>query len=188
MCLQLGDTRMKNTRAYIACLMAVILLPCMSQAFDGRHEGFCLGISAGTGWVTSSDYRTADDGGNSAFTPSVMFGVGLTPRTSAILEIPMAFYVVDGWNDIVVLAPTVGARYYVGDGMNTPYFGAGLGFSFDNSHGYDGSPPYTGYLGRLTVGYLYRHLDSRVWLQAGDRFQQGGTLTMVSVSIGYLFF
>lgn len=175
-------------KSLIGYFLITAMLPSVAHGFDNRLEGFSLGIYPGVSWINSSDYVTAGDDREFAMTPSVSLGFGLSGTTALSLNLSLPIYTAD-WNDnIMILTSSVGVRRYLQNGPNAFHVGVGVGISFDGSHEYDGSPPITGYLGELSGGYLLGHWDSQLRFQAGGRFVESETLTLVSVSVGYLFF
>lgn len=175
------------TRWILILLLLLLCLPVCALGFDNQRTGFSMGLSGGLARITSSDYRTASSDGELSLIWTASPGLGLSTSTSISMDLSLAVYSAD-WNDTWLMTSTLGARRYLKQERNTPYFGAAAWLSFDGSGGYDGTPPLIGYLGELSAGYLFNHLDCGLRFQTGRRFVEDETVALVSLRIGYLFF
>ncbi len=172
----------------ISILLALLLtLPFCAFGFDNERSGFTMELSGGIAGVTSSDYRTATSDGELSLLWTASPGFGLSTTTSISMDLSLVVYSAD-WNDTWLMTSTLGVRRYLKEERIAPYFGAAVGLSFDGSGGYDGTPPLIGYLGELSAGYLFNHLDCGLHFKTGRRFVEDETISLLSLRIGYLFF
>jgi len=111
--------------------LAFALLACVlaspAQAFDGRREGFVLGVGAGYGWLRAPNEGEYEEGNGIA--TRLEIGVGLDDRW--ILHYSgRQILNLTGNVSYTQMFPMIAATYYVKDVARSPYLtgGGGVGF------------------------------------------------------------
>lgn len=175
-------------RLSVLFLFTLALLPCDAFGFDNQRPGFTLGVYPGIGWPSSSDYWAGIREGEVAVAPALSLGVGLTATTALSIKVSPVFYSSSRDNSVIYLTSALGVQRYFGRSPRAFHVGAAAGIYLDGSRGYDGSPPAPGFLGQVAAGYLFGHIDCQASFLAGRRFVDSGSLSLVTLSLGYLFY
>ncbi|MDT8447757.1 MAG: hypothetical protein RRB13_12780 [bacterium] len=131
---------MKSSKAFLLFLSLVFLLPTASFAFDGKRQGFLLGLGAGAGSLEytevqseflASDNRTAKQS-TPAFMPKLGYAFG-DQLAFLYYRHPFSFSAENAQKEsqqMTACVEMLGFNYYFSGGDTSLYIGAGSGRSY----------------------------------------------------------